>query len=222
MDYLIYSIEDDKDIGHIINLTLTKQGYQVVSFHTGEAFREAFKKKKPDMILLDLMLPDCNGFDLLKEVRNNHSNDDIEILIVSAKSQTLDKINGFDLGADDYIEKPFDLLELISRVNAKTRRHFKTKTLNVGNISINNATHVCTVKNKEIRLTNTEFTVLYYLLDNLNKVVSRDDILKALWGEEEAYESRTIDVHINSLRSKLGEDGKRIVSVYGVGYRYLK
>ncbi|MCI1734680.1 MAG: response regulator transcription factor [Bacilli bacterium] len=221
MGYHIYSLEDDKDIARIINLTLTKQGYEVTTFYDAASFKAAFSKNRPDMILLDLMLPDANGLDLLKEIRSNPLNNDIQILIVSAKSQIMDKVDGLDLGADDYIEKPFDILELISRVNAKARRYLSNQNLVIGNVSLNNLSHICKVKGQEVDLTQTEFIILYYLMKNSGGVVSRDDILKALWGDEEALESRTIDVHINALRKKLGDDGNRIVAVYGIGYRYL-
>lgn len=222
MNYIIYSVEDDQNIAKIINLTLSKQGYIVHSFYNGQSFMQAFRENLPDMILLDLMLPDCSGYDLLKEIRNNASYDDIQIIIVSAKSQVMDKVDGFDLGADDYIEKPFDILELISRVNAKSKKSAKMKYLTVGNISINKETHICKRLNKEIKLTNTEFAILYNLLENVNNVVSRDTLLQYIWGADENYETRTIDVHINSLRNKLGDDGKKILSVYGVGYRFLQ
>ena len=126
-NYLIYSIEDDEDISYIIKATLEKQGYKVKSFPDGESFLDAFKIEKPNFILLDMMLPKIQGKDLLRYLRNDPNNDDIQIIIVSANRLTIDKIDGLDLGADDYIAKPFDLLELISRVNAKARRFLNQK-----------------------------------------------------------------------------------------------
>ena len=126
-NYLIYSIEDDEDISYIIKATLEKQGYKVKSFPDGESFLDAFKIEKPNFILLDMMLPKIQGKDLLRYLRNDPNNDDIQIIIVSANKLTIDKIDGLDLGADDYIAKPFDLLELISRVNAKARRFLNQK-----------------------------------------------------------------------------------------------
>ena len=152
-NYLIYSIEDDEDISYIIKATLEKQGYKVKSFPDGESFLDAFKIEKPNLILLDMMLPKIQGKDLLRYLRNDPNNDDIQIIIVSANKLTIDKIDGLDLGADDYIAKPFDLLELISRVNAKARRflnqkksvafkdfviNFDNKTLTINKNIINN------------------------------------------------------------------------------------
>jgi two-component system, OmpR family, alkaline phosphatase synthesis response regulator PhoP len=222
MTYTIYSVEDDADIARIINMTLTKQGYQVTTFGDGASFRKAFQKQKPDMILLDLMLPDCSGMDLLQEIRKDSLNDEIEIMILSAKSQVINKVDGLDLGADDFLEKPFDLLELISRVNAKARRHLRSQRITIGNVSISLVTHIVTSDDKEVRLTQAEFNILYFLMSHADAIVSRDDIFKSLWGKESDYESRTVDVHINSLRTKLGKEGSRIVAVYGVGYRYLR
>ena len=163
MSFLIYSVEDDKDISQIINKTLSHQGYQVVSFYDGNSFLEAFKKKKPDMVLLDMMLPDYSGSDILKIIRNDSTNDDIEVIIVSANRMVMDKVDGFDLGADDYIEKPFDLLELMSRVGAKFRRH-KKKLFNYKDIFIDIEKRTCFIGDESIDLTNKEFDILVYLI----------------------------------------------------------
>ncbi|MFA6624892.1 MAG: response regulator transcription factor [Bacilli bacterium] len=221
MSYLIYSVEDDSDIARIINLTLTKQGYTVETFSTGSLFLTKMKEKKPDLLLLDLMLPDYNGFDIIRKIRSDKSNDEMQIMIVSAKNQIIDKVDGLDLGADDYLEKPFDILELISRVSAKFRRYENQQVVESGNLRIDNRKHICQIHDKEISLTNAEFTILFTLMKKNNQVVSRDELLSKLWGDSQACESRTIDVHINSLRSKLGEEGKKIVAVYGIGYRFV-
>jgi len=222
MSYIIYSVEDDKDISRIINLTLSKQGYEVSSFSKVASFLDAFKEKKPNLILLDLMLPDGDGFDLIKKIRADKSNADIQIMIVSAKNQLIDKVDGLDFGADDYLEKPFDILELISRVNAKARRFESEQIIKVGDVSLDNNKHLAYLNNEELNLTNTEYSILLQLLKKAGTVVSRDDLLQLMWGTGKDYESRTIDVHIKSLRDKLKDSGKKIVSVYGIGYRYLK
>jgi two-component system alkaline phosphatase synthesis response regulator PhoP len=222
MSYIIYSVEDDKDISRIINLTLSKQGYEVSSFSNAASFLDAFKEKKPNLILLDLMLPDGDGFDLIKKIRADKSNADIQIMIVSAKNQLIDKVDGLDFGADDYLEKPFDILELISRVNAKARRFESEQIIKVGDVSLDNNKHLAYLNNEELNLTNTEYSILLQLLKKAGTVVSRDDLLQLMWGTGKDYESRTIDVHIKSLRDKLKDSGKKIVSVYGIGYRYLK
>ncbi|HIU70367.1 MAG TPA: response regulator transcription factor [Candidatus Enterosoma merdigallinarum] len=222
MANLIYSVEDDINISKIIALTLKKQGYEVLSFSDGSSFLETFSKRKPDLVLLDLMLPDIDGFDILRKLRADKDNDDIEIMIVSAKSQIVDKVDGLDLGADDYLEKPFDILELISRVNAKFRRNKKTSRISIDQVTVDFERRTCQVAGDEVALTNAEFTILYELMKASDKVVSRDSLLNVLWGDKDSYESRTIDVHVRSLRTKLKAQGKHIVSVYGIGYRYTK
>lgn len=221
MGSIIYSVEDDVDIARIINKTLTKQGYQVYSFQDGKSFIEAFNKQKPDLVLLDLMLPDMNGNDIIKFIRNDIENNEVEIIIISAKRMLMDKVEGLDLGADDYLEKPFDLLELMSRVNARLRRHQNKNILIYNNLKVDLQKHLVFLDNKEIVCTNKEFDILTYLLQRKGQAVSRDDLLTFLWGDNNSdYESRTIDVHIKSLRSKLNDnDGSLIQTIYGIGYK---
>ena len=221
MGSIIYSVEDDLDIARIINKTLTKQGYQVFSFPEGKSFIEAFNKQKPDLVLLDLMLPDMNGNDIIKYIRNDIENNEVEIIIISAKRMLMDKVEGLDLGADDYLEKPFDLLELMSRVNARLRRHQNKNILVYNNLKVDLQKHLVYLDNNEITCTNKEFDILTYLLQRKGQAVSRDDLLTFLWGDNNSdYESRTIDVHIKSLRSKLNDnDGSLIQTIYGIGYK---
>ncbi len=222
MANVIYSVEDDSNIAKIIQLTLTKQGYEVLSFQDGQSFLEAFQERKPDLVLLDLMLPDCNGLDLLRKIRANRNNDSVSIMIVSAKNQVVDKVDGLDLGADDYLEKPFDILELISRVHARLRRVRQETAITIDKVTIDSERRTCLVEGRDVSLTNAEFTILYELMKASDKVVSRDRLLTVLWGDKDVYESRTVDVHIKSLRNKLDGQGKHIVSVYGIGYKYTK
>ncbi len=218
-DYLIYSIEDDEDIAYIIKATLTKQGYDVVSFPDGESFLETFKTKKPDMILLDMMLPKIQGKEILKLIRNDFSNNDIQIIIVSANGMTIDKVDGLDLGADDYIAKPFDLLELISRVNAKARRAIQNKSLPFHDLILNPSSKTLYRDNERIDLTFLEYKLLVFLLKNKNRVVSKKEIALELYNDETKEESRTIGMLIKSIRKKIGDnDQKIIVSRYGIGY----
>ncbi len=218
-DYLIYSIEDDEDIAYIIKATLTKQGYDVVSFPDGESFLETFKTKKPDMILLDMMLPKIQGKEILKLIRNDFSNNDIQIIIVSANGMTIDKVDGLDLGADDYIAKPFDLLELISRVNAKARRAIQNKSLAFHDLILNPSSKTLYRDNERIDLTFLEYKLLVFLLKNKNRVVSKKEIALELYNDETKEESRTIGMLIKSIRKKIGDnDQKIIVSRYGIGY----
>ena len=160
MNYLIYSVEDDKNISHLLNVVLTKQGYQVESFGDGESFLARFKEKKPNLILLDMMLPNIQGSDILKLIRSNEENDDIQIIIISAKNLLMDKVDGLDLGADDYIEKPFDILELMSRVNSKARRSIKKDTQVLGNLALNSKKHEVFLNDEKVDLTNKEFIIL--------------------------------------------------------------
>lgn len=219
MDYLIYSVEDDHDIAHIINVTLTKQGYQIQTFYDGMSFLTALASKKPNMILLDMMLPDISGSEIIKRIRANNYYDDVEIIIVSANRMVMDKVDGLDLGADDYIEKPFNILELMSRINAKVRRLKKNRIIKIKDYSLD-LDRLVVLKNEDIiPLTSKEFEILSLLFLNKDKVLSRDEIFMKIWGQA-AFESRTIDMHIKSLRKKLkDEKGDFIQTIYGIGYK---
>lgn len=219
VEYLIYSIEDDKDIAQIINKTLTKQGFKVVSFPDGTSFFKEFKNNKPDMILLDMMLPDYSGTEILKTIRSDESNDEIEIIIISANHMIMDKVEGLDLGADDYIEKPFDLLELMSRVSSKLRRHKKRKVITAYDITLDLSKRECYKAGQLIDLTNKEFDILKCLLNHKGDVVDRDKLFKEVWGNDNVIETRTLDMHIKALRSKIDSKQEIIKTVYGIGYR---
>lgn len=218
--YIIYSVEDDTDIAKIIKSALTKQGYEVHTFNTGQQFLDALDKNKPNMILLDMMLPDISGQDLLKNVRSKESYNDVDVIIISANHMLMDKIDGFDLGADDYIEKPFNLLELMARVESRVRRNKRKKIISVKNIKIDIDKHSCFLGDEEIFLTSRQFSILSLLLTNIGSVVSRNKILDEIWGVDVSLETRAIDMHVKSLRKKLNDEkGTIIKTVYGVGYR---
>ncbi len=213
----IYSLEDDEDIGKIIQVSLSKSGYDVTGFTTGTDFLAGRKKKKPDRILLDLRLPDRSGRDVLKWVRSQKEYDSVRIIIISAKRRTRDKVEGLDNGADDYIEKPFDILELISRVNARFRND--NHELSKGDILLDLNNHNATKGGVPLKLTNREFELLKRFRKNEGKVVRRDDIYGEIYDSTMERESRAIDRHIASLRKKIGDkEGKIIRTVYGVGY----
>mgnify|MGYP004488324771 FL=1 len=214
---LIYSIEDDKDIAMIINKALSKQGFVVNSFYDGTSFIKAFNGKKPDIILLDLMLPDMSGIDILKKIRSDEKNDDIHIIIISAKHMTMDKVEGLDYGADDYIEKPFDILELMSRVGAHARRLTKKNIYEIGPLLLDINKYECLYNNQKIILTTKEFNILQLLMEKYPNVVTREELFKKLWDTDEILESRTLDMHIKSLRAKLNNNV--IKSIYGIGYQ---
>lgn len=218
MSNLIYSVEDDKDISLIINKTLSKQGHIVKSFYNAADFFKEFEQKKPDMILLDMMLPDMHGSDILRNIRSNPLNDDIEIIIISANHMIMDKVYGLDLGADDYIEKPFDLLELMSRVSARFRKSRRKRVFTLKNIVLDLDKRLCLKDDKEIDLTVREFDILAYLFSKNGNVVSRDELFDAIW-QSSSLESRTLDMHIKSIRSKLNCSDEIIKTVYGIGYK---
>jgi two-component system alkaline phosphatase synthesis response regulator PhoP len=220
MEFLIYSVEDDKDISNLINITLSKQGYQVISFYDGKSFIKALAEKVPDMILLDIMLPGISGLEILEMVRKDKKYNDVDVIIISAKSLILDKVQGFELGADDYIDKPFNILELISRVNAKVRRKKVEQVITFQNVTLNLNKHICYVNNEEVQLTSREFEILALLFKANGSVLSREEILSSIWGVDSIYETRTVDMHIKSLRQKINDLQKRLIAtVHGVGYR---
>lgn len=222
MKSLVYSIEDDKDIGAIINKTLEKAGYEVKTFVDGESFFKTFAIRKPEIILLDLMLPKMSGTDILKKIREDENNEEIRIIVISAKHLVMDKVECLDLGADDYIEKPFDLLELIARVDSKKRRIKKSDKIEIGKIVLNRSEHKVFIDQRLIDLTQKEYELLNLLMESYPDCVSREDIFKKIWNYDEILESRTLDVHVKSLRSKLGSESSSIETVYGVGYRFKK
>lgn len=220
MKYLIYSVEDDKDISNLINLTLTKQGYEVKSFYDGKTFFEELNKRCPNMILLDIMLPNISGIDILKKLRSDPTYDQVDIIIISAKNMIMDKVLGLDFGADDYIEKPFNILELISRVNAKVRRYQTNRIITIQDVTLDLNKHLCIKNDEEIPLTVKEFDILSLLFNAKGSVLTREDILNQIWGVDAIYETRTVDMHIKSLRQKLNDKNNQLIqTVHGLGYK---
>lgn len=218
--YLIYSLEDDKNISHIISLALSKQGYEIQSFFDFASFISAFKERKPNMILLDLMLPDASGESILRQIRSDESNDAIQIIIISAKNLTINKIDGLDLGADDYIAKPFDILELISRVNARARRQIKKENYSVRNITYDSINNNFLMDKEVIHFTNSEFKIFQLLFKRKGEPVSRDEFFSLIWGSEKSYETRILDMHIKEIRRKIGKENADLIqTIYGVGYK---
>ena len=217
MNYTIYSVEDDKDISVIINRTLTKQGYTVSSFYDGTSFFKAFEEKKPDLVLLDMMLPDYSGTEILQRIRSNTANDDLQVIIISAKSLVTDRVDGFDNGADDYIVKPFDLMELVARVNARFRKVKRDSSYTVGDIVLDINAHLCKNNGEVINLTVKEFEIFALLLKNRGRIVTKEEILESIWGHKD-LETRALDMHIMSLRKKLNDEGL-IETIHGLGYK---
>ena len=219
---LIYVVEDDKSIQEIESYALTNVGYRVEGFETAEGFRHALQKELPDLVLLDIMLPDEDGLSIVKRLRADKETVMIPIILVTAKTTEIDKVKGLDLGADDYLTKPFGVMELISRIKALLRRSERTeekeKIISFGCISLNREKHRVTVNEKPCELTYKEYELLKLLLTNAGVVTTREVILDRIWGTDFEGESRTMDMHIKTLRQKLGPGGALIKTVRNVGY----
>ena len=219
---LIYVVEDDKSIQEIESYALTNVGYRVEGFETAEGFRHALQKELRDLVLLDIMLPDEDGLSIVKRLRADKETVMIPIILVTAKTTEIDKVKGLDLGADDYLTKPFGVMELISRIKALLRRSERTeekeKIISFGCISLNREKHRVTVNEKPCELTYKEYELLKLLLTNAGVVTTREVILDRIWGTDFEGESRTLDMHIKTLRQKLGPGGALIKTVRNVGY----
>ena len=218
---LIYVVEDDVNIQEIEMFALKNSGYRVEGFGNAKDFFAKLSEKTPDLILLDVMLPDLDGLSILKKVRTVPDTKKIPVIFVSAKTSEIDKVKGLDMGADDYLAKPFGVMELISRVKALLRRSnaaSEEKTLTLGEIQIDNEQHCVYVGNRLCELTYKEFELLKMMLQNVGIVLTRDRIMDRVWGTDYEGESRTLDMHIKTLRKKLGEEGTRIKTVRNVGY----
>ncbi|QUO30814.1 response regulator transcription factor [Faecalicatena sp. Marseille-Q4148] len=218
---MIYCVEDDKNIRDLVIYTLESTGMKAEGFGDGKAFKEALKEKKPTLILMDIMLPGEDGLSLLKELKTSAATKEIPVIMVTAKGSEYDKVVGLDGGADDYITKPFGMMELVSRIKAVLRRTMpeEKEILQSGILRLNVKKHEVTVENKEVILTLKEFELLEKLLKNSGIVLKRDRLLEEIWGYDYAGETRTVDVHIRTLRQKLGKAGDLIETVRGVGYR---
>lgn len=219
---LIYCVEDDTSIREIEIYTLNSTGYQAVGFESGKDFFEAVKKRMPDLVLLDIMLPDVSGMEILQRMKKDPKLMDIPVILASAKGTEYDKISGLDTGADDYLAKPFGMMEMVSRVRAILRRSAKKtpSVITTDLISLNDDTHEVFVKSEPVELTLKEYSVLRLLMSHPNIVFTRDRLLNEIWGLDYDGETRTVDVHIRTLRTKLKEAGSCIETIRGVGYRY--
>ncbi len=220
-EFEIAILEDDADIAKLMELSLKSQGYKIRTYPRPLAFLDEYAKNKPNLLLLDLNLPEMKGEEVLSKIRNEYHDDELQIIIVSAKNLLENKIEGLELGADDYISKPFEVLELISRVNAKARRVLNAEAIRFGDYLLSPSRRELLYKNEPVRLTYTEFELLLYLASKKDKVITREELFAKLWGSDAGYESRVLDVHIKDLRKKIGDkDAKLIETVYGVGYRW--
>ena len=218
---LIYVVEDDRNIQEIETFALSNVGYQVEGFDCAATFYKALEKIVPDLILLDIMLPDEDGLTILKNLRLRRETSTVPIIMVTAKTTEIDKVKGLDMGADDYMTKPFGVMELISRVKAMLRRvakpEDKEKVLKLGNVLLDRERHAVFVKDEPVELTFKEYELLKLLMVNAGIVTTRQVILDRVWGIDFEGESRTLDMHIKTLRQKLKEEGSQIKTVRNVG-----
>lgn len=219
---MIWCVDDDSTIREIEVYTLVQTGFEAKGFADGISMLEALRVERPELIVLDIMLPVKDGVEVLKEIRSNAKTRDIPVIMATAKGTETDKIQGLDTGADDYLVKPFGMMEMVSRIKAVLRRcdsKNKEKNLISGNIQLDYNKHIVTVNGKKVDLTLKEFEILKLFMQNIGTVFSRDRLLSEVWGVDYLGESRTVDMHIKTLRKKLGNEGVRIETVIGVGYR---
>lgn len=220
---MIYYVEDEKNIRELVEYALLANGFEIRCFTDGVSFWQGLREEKnPELILLDIMLPGENGMEILHRLKENASTKDIPVIMVTAKGSEYDKVLGLDSGADDYIAKPFGMMELVSRVKAVLRRTQKEEVdtdLSYQDIRICNASHKVFVQDEEVELTKKEYNLLSYLIRNQGVVLTRDQLLNSIWGYDFDGETRTVDVHVRSLRQKLGNAGDCVTTVRGIGYR---
>jgi two-component system phosphate regulon response regulator PhoB/two-component system alkaline phosphatase synthesis response regulator PhoP len=222
---VIYVVEDEPDILDLIALHLTKAGFEVKKFLEAAPMMRQLARQVPHLIILDLMLPDHDGVDVCKALKKNHKYTDIPLIMVTAKTDEFDVVLGLELGADDYIKKPFSPRELVARVKVVLRRYKRTATSTSQKINIDDILTIdpekfeVLVKDEKVNLTSTEFLILKMLAEKPGWVFSREKILDLLWGDEKDVFDRTVDVHIKNLRDKLGPTGKLIKNIRGVGYK---
>lgn len=218
---MIYLVEDDDNIRKLVCYALSREGFDVQGYASPKEFWQGLDKELPELILLDIMLPEEDGLSILRKLKSRTGTAYIPVVMLTAKGSEFDKVTGLDMGADDYVAKPFGTMELISRVRAVLRRFEKTrdkKVYEIGGLYVEPAKHIITVEGKAVPLSYKEYLLLLTLLEAEGDVVERDRLLTGVWGEYYT-ESRTLDVHIRKLRVKLGEAGRMIQTVKGIGYK---
>lgn len=219
---MIYLVEDDGSIRELVLYTLNNSGMEARGFEAPREFWRAMEQEAPQLVMLDIMLPEEDGLQVLRKIRANHSWKSIPVMMLTAKGSEYDKVVGLDAGADDYVPKPFGMMELLARVRALLRRsqgQEKPQEYKVGPLYVSPSRHVVRVNGRDVTLTLKEYEVLKMLLENLDVVLTRDRLLNQVWGYAFDGESRTVDVHIRTLRQKLGEAGDLVETVRGVGYK---
>lgn len=225
---MIYIVEDDENIRNLVQVALEGSGYETAAFETAEEALGALKVKEPQLAIFDLMLPGMDGMEAIRKIRAREQWKKLPVLVLTAKDKEYDKVAGLDGGADDYMTKPFSVLELLARVRSLLRRTEEemketAKRLEFGPVTLDMAAREVKVNQKEAVLTYKEYELLAYLVENRNRVVSRDELLDKLWDWRADVETRTLDIHIKTLRQKLGEEGGRYIkTVRSVGYRFTQ
>jgi len=219
---VIYIVEDDENIREMEGYALKNSGFEVFGFSYGKGFFEALQKRLPLLVVLDIMLPGEDGLEILKKIRQDDRTKNLPVIMVTAKTAEIDAVRGLDAGADDYITKPFGIMEFISRVKAVLRRSFKEEKedISFGDICMDDKKRIVTASGKPCELTYKEYELLKYLMNNNGIVLSREQIMDKVWGTDFEGESRTLDMHIKTLRQKLGEAGSYIKTVRNVGYKF--
>ncbi|HIV68880.1 MAG TPA: response regulator transcription factor [Candidatus Butyricicoccus stercorigallinarum] len=227
----IYVVEDDESIRTMVVYALKESGYEAQGFEESQAFFQAVEQKTPELVLLDIMLPGEDGLSILKRLRGMPKTARVPVIMLTAKATEMDKVRGLDMGADDYVAKPFGILELLSRIRAVVRRTVQTEKQMAEegsgifvyqNVRVDEASHTVTVDGREVTLTRKEFKLLCDLMRNQGRVLTRDQIMEKVWGFDYGGATRTVDIHINTLRKKLNDDGSMIQTVRGVGYKIGK
>jgi DNA-binding response OmpR family regulator len=223
MSRLISVVDDEPDILELVSLHLSKAGFTVRTFPDAGRFQKSLASSLPDLVILDLMLPDADGLDVCKDLKKDNRTSHIPVMMLTARGEEIDRVLGLEIGADDYITKPFSPKELVARVKAVLRRSEQRSTGNTielpQDVSIDPNRFGVTVSGRKVELTTTEFKILSILAERPGWVFSRDEILSRLWGDEKAVIDRTVDVHVTNLRKKLGKAGRLIENVRGVGYK---
>ena len=224
MGHKVFIVEDEPDLRDTLKYNLENEGFSVKAFSNGEDFLSSVDKNKPSLVILDLMLPGVSGLDVCRELRSNNNYHGIGIVMLTAKSEEIDRIVGFELGADDYVTKPFSVRELILRVKVilkkRTDDGVNEQLLEFGPILMNLDAHEVSINEKVVNLTALEFKLLKHLLKRKGRVQTRDQLLGDVWGYSSEVTTRTVDTHIKRLREKLGEPGNLIQTIRGVGYRF--
>ena len=224
MTHKLFIVEDEPDLRDTLKYNFENEGFKVKAFSSGESFLNILQKNKPNLVILDLMLPGLSGLDVCRELRSNDNYAGIGVVMLTAKSEEVDRIVGFELGADDYVTKPFSVRELILRVKVllkkSTENSANEQILEYGPISMNLEAHDVSVNGQSIILTALEFKLLKHLLKRKGRVQTRDQLLGDVWGYSSEVTTRTVDTHIKRLREKLGKPGELIQTIRGVGYRF--